>query len=177
MKTIHSLVAVVCGAVFAALIALAPSVAQAGGCTPCTTSAECVTALGDAAFCIVWTDGTTACPGSAMPARGCCPGQGCATFTGRPSCEIEGRCTVVDGLDAGAPRPDAGGPPRDAGPGSDAGPGFDAGPRIDAGAGTGTRRDDGCGCHVGGPVNTRLGLFGFALVALALVVQRRSRGV
>jgi MYXO-CTERM domain-containing protein len=164
------------GAAGVALFSLAPSVAHAGGCTPCTTSAECVEAFGDPAFCIEWTDGTAACPGSATPERGCCPGQGCATFSGRPSCETEGRCTVVDDgdTDAGIPPFDAGA--SDLGVGVDAGPGTDlGGGGTDLGGGSGgtSRRSGGCGCHVGGERGDSLAALAFALLAIGALARRR----
>ena len=160
--------------------------AHAGGCTPCTTSMECVTALGAPAFCIEWTDGTAACPGMPSPQRGCCPGQGCSALSGRPSCEGEGRCVVVENIDA-AVSPDAGSS------GSDAGA-SDSGPRMDSGAGGGDSgsagtdsgrggtdagvaraTSGGCGCRASGARQSAsalaLGIFG-GLLTLRL---RRRR--
>lgn len=176
MKLVTLVSALIGGAAGVALFSIAPDVAHAGGCTPCTTSAECVEAFGDPAFCIEWNDGTTACPGDANPARGCCPGQGCATFSGRPSCETEGRCSVVDGaeVDAGRPAIDAGA--------TDLGVGVDAGPRTDLGAGASDlgggsgsrpRRSSGCGCHVGGRSAPSSAAAVLALLALSGIAARR----
>jgi MYXO-CTERM domain-containing protein len=164
-----------CAAAFAAR---AP-VARAGGCTPCTTSQECVDAFGAPAFCIEWTDGTVACPGMPTPERGCCPGQGCATFSGRPSCEAEGRCRVVDD-DAGTPGgPDAGAPGgTDSGStgGTDSGStgGTDAGTTGSMDAGGTPAPSSGCGCRVGSRSSSEPAVLGIAgLVLFALARRRR----
>lgn len=151
------------------ILLLVPSVALAGGCPTCTTSAEC----GADAFCVEWSRDF----GCGAQRVACCPGQGCAAFSGRPSCEgvdSDGDglddCRVVD-EDAGTPAVDAGPPSLDAGPsgtdagpsGTDAGPpGTDAGPSgtdaggmaADAGgtsgdAGTSPTDDGGCSCRAG----------------------------
>lgn len=149
-----------------AAITLDTETAHAGGCTPCETSAECVAALGEPAFCIMWTDGTTACPGTPTPSQGCCPGQGCSTFSGRPSCEEEGRCVVVDGT----PR-DAGMSGADAGPPRDSGPPRDAGMIVTGGSGEGR----GCTCRAAG-ARTESGLAAILIGLLALTITtRRAR--
>ena len=160
-----------------------PSVALAGGCPTCTTDADCVPPGGGAGFCVEWSRDF----GCGTQRIACCPGQGCDTFSGRPSCEGADRdgdgvddCAVL-GADAGVPGTDAGPAGTDAGPvGTDAGPGGtdagssggDAGPTgLDAGPTMMT--DGGCGCRVGarssGPGLALVGLVAF--VALA----RRSR--
>lgn len=160
------------------------SVAQAGDCPTCTTSADCTSAGGGPAFCVLH-DGPVGC-GSLTQL--CCPGQGCGIDgSGRPSCEATGTCTVVEDLiDAGTPDAggsdaggtDAGGTDAgstDAGAGSDAGARTDAGGGMDAGgtdAGPTPVSTGGCGCRAGhGSLG---GLASLLAVALALVVRRRA---
>lgn len=169
----------------AALVALSPTRALAGACPTCTTSAECEALFpDDPAFCVLH-DGDVGC-GSERQI--CCPGQGCNTFSGRPSCEAAGTCVVVDGAtDAGTtPGTDAGTTPgTDAGttPGTDAGttpgvdagtiamdggstPGTDAGPPVDEGS-------SGCGCRVGGGGASHGSLALGAAIVLGIALRRR----
>jgi len=65
-----------------------PAVARAGGCPACETSEDCPDG-----FCVFWDPGH-GCE-SVNPI--CCPGQGCAVGdNGRPSCEADGLCCVVE---------------------------------------------------------------------------------
>ncbi len=175
---------------FAALAAvlLGPaSVARAGGCPTCTSSAECVDTFdGGIAFCVVH-DAPVGCGAQTTL---CCPGQGCGIDgSGRPTCEGTS-CHVIDAVDAGtdagadasASGTDAGTSGTDAGAsGTDAGSsGTDAGASgADAGAGrmdggTSAPSSSGCGCSAVG----RSGANGAAWLALGLallVVRRRTR--
>jgi len=171
--------------VFIAALAI-PSVALAGGCPTCATSSDCVPPGGGAGFCVEWSRDF----GCGSQRVACCPGQGCDTFSGRPSCEDQDSdgdgvddCQVID-EDAGAPTgTDAGPPaPSDAGPGMtgmDAGPGMtgtDSGPAMMAAdAGPEPMSDGGCGCRAAGaPSRAPLALL-LALPALALLRSRRPR--
>lgn len=151
----------------AALSLFAPSTARAGGCTSCTTSAECVAMFGAPAFCIAWDDPAGGCTG--VPVA-CCPGQGCSALSGRPSCEAEGRCHVVD-QDAGTSSgTDAGSGGRDAGTSS----GTDAGTGSGMDAGTTPSPRGGCACGVAGHANGAGALVALGLV-LAVLARRRTR--
>ncbi len=135
--------------------------AQAGGCPTCTKASDCPNA-GD--FCVLHS-ADVGCGAQRML---CCPGQGCNTFSGRPSCEGT-TCTVV----GGSATPDAS-VPRD---GSTATPdGGTAG--TDAGGGNGDGEDSGCSCRTGvgasSPASSALGGL-LALGALGLVLARRRR--
>lgn len=150
------------------LLAVAPGDARAGGCTPCASSAECVAMFGEPAFCISWDDSTAGCAGTPIQ---CCPGQGCSALSGRPSCEAEGRCHVVD-EDAGVPRTDAGSRP-DASSGVDVGSAsMDAGASgVDAATGGGTARG-GCTCGIG---RSASGGWLVSIVAVVAAIRRRRR--
>jgi MYXO-CTERM domain-containing protein len=166
----------------AALVAgiawITPTVAQAGGCPVCETTEDCVAALegispcddSDPCFCVQHDEPV----GCGDLTRLCCPGQACATFTGRPSCETEGTCVVVgdSGSDAGT---DSGAPDgaTDTGTGADTGAGTDTGTGADTGTGTGGGgRDSGCGCRlVGRP--TGAPVLGVLLLAALVFVRRR----
>ena len=159
-------------------VALAPGTAHAGGCTPCASSAECVAMFGAPAFCIQWDDATGGCAGTPIQ---CCPGQGCSALSGRPSCEGEGRCHVID-QDAGTTTtPDMGLAVPDAGAGTDAGAGgsdagstaMDAGSTgMDAGTGGGTSRG-GCACGVGRRASAS-GAWLVGLAVAAMIARRRA---
>jgi len=172
--------------VFVAALAV-PSVALAGGCPTCTTSADCMPPGGGEGFCVMWSRDF----GCGSQRVACCPGQGCDTFSGRPSCEDQDSdgdgvddCQVID-EDAGAPMVDAGpptagdaGPPGDeAGvPDPDAGPGMtgmDSGPAMMGGdAGPEPMSDGGCSCRAAGtPSRTPLALL-LLLPALTLLRSR-----
>ncbi|MCB9592474.1 MAG: hypothetical protein H6719_07060 [Sandaracinaceae bacterium] len=98
---------------FVAALAV-PSVALAGGCPTCTTDAECVPSGGGEGFCVEWSRDF----GCGSQRVACCPGQGCDTFSGRPSCEgadadgdMIDDCHVLGAaVDAGTPGVDAGTP-------------------------------------------------------------------
>ena len=160
-------------ALFCGLLAL-PSVALAGGCPTCTTSADCMPPGGGEGFCVEWSRDF----GCGPQRVACCPGQACDTFSGRPSCEgadSDGDgaddCTIFGGaMDAGPAAADGGPGAADAGPTR-----ADGGPAVtDAGgatpdAGPTPVTEGGCGCRAtgrssaGGLVDVSL----FALVALA----------
>ena len=135
--------------------------AQAGGCPTCTKASDCPNA-GD--FCVLH-NADVGCGAQRMI---CCPGQGCNTFSGRPSCEGT-TCTVVGGTTT----PDAS-VPRD---GSTATP-DGAAASSDAGGGNGDGEDSGCSCRTGvgasNPTGSALGGM-LALGALGLVLARRRR--
>ncbi|MCC6872661.1 MAG: hypothetical protein IT378_00015 [Sandaracinaceae bacterium] len=165
---------------------LLPSTALAGGCTECSTNAECEAIFGAPAFCVMF-DGPTGCGATRQY---CCPGQGCAIVGGRPSCETAGTCTVVGGGTDAGPMPvdGGGGPPLpDAGPtdagSTDAGS-TDAGSSpVDSGTapadggttpmdgGTTPSMSGGCGCRV---APTRSGAaIAPAILLIALLRRRR----
>ncbi|MGE0784564.1 MAG: MYXO-CTERM sorting domain-containing protein [Sandaracinaceae bacterium] len=187
------------GSAIGLALLFAPATALAGGCPVCTTAMDCETASPglctdtNPCFCVMH-DHDVGCGTARMI---CCPGQGCATFSGRPSCEGT-TCSVVDGpypagdagmsgADAGSTGTDAGSSGTDAGSssGTDAGPsaGTDAGSSSGTDAGTGGGMDagpsggmdDGCGCRVTGGRTSNGGLALLALTALGLVVRRRRR--
>ncbi len=168
---------------FFALLA-APSVALAGGCPTCTSDADCMDPGGGAAFCVEWSRDF----GCGSLRMACCPGQGCDTFSGRPSCEGADRdgdgvddCVVVGagtdagpgGTDAGPPASDGGPSGTDAGPtGSDAGGGaMDGGGPVGVDAGTGGT-EGGCACRASRST-PGAGLAPLALLALGLLRRRR----
>lgn len=150
-------------ALTALLFALAPGRALAGSCPVCTSSAECSAPPGEAAFCVLHHHDV----GCGAMRQICCPGQGCNTFSGRPSCEGT-TCVIVDGAsdagrpgtDSGTPALDGGGTPIDSGSGG----GADAGPRPSSGGGCGCRASDG-----GSP----LAALALALLIVAAIVVRR----
>ncbi len=165
-----------------AVMALAPSVAFAGSCPVCTSSSECTSPDDTPAFCVLHDHDV----GCGMERQICCPGQGCNTFSGRPSCEETGTCTVVDDVD-----PDAGGiaPPdsgaedaavdaaRDAAP-ADASSRDGATP--DAGSADATPPgmtddDGGCDCSVASRRGPAGALAASCMLAAVLVRRRRKR--
>ena len=174
---------------FALCLVVAPgSVARAGSCPVCTSSSECTSFEdGGVAFCVLH-DGPVGCGAEVML---CCPGQGCSTASGRPSCE-GATCTVVEDLvDGGPGGTDAGPSAADAGPGdldsgpstTDGGPsGSDAGAvtgdsgasGMDAGGTTLAPSAAGCGCRVGEGPSDLAGLGALGVLA-ALVARRRIR--
>lgn len=114
--------------------------AFAGGCPACDGPAQCA-----GGFCVQWNRN----PGCGNPdggfARICCPGQGCNTFSGRPSCEDAGDCTVVGGGGAGGGTAGGG-----AAGGAAGGAGTAGGSTTGTGggtSGTGGGADTGAGCH------------------------------
>lgn len=177
---------------FAAAAALSPgSVARAGSCPICTSSAECTSFDdGGVAFCVRHA-GPVGC-GAELTL--CCPGQGCNTFSGRPSCEGD-TCTVIEDLVDGGPGATDGGPGgTDGGPAStDAGPspgdggpdGTDGGPStsdagmvgMDAGGTTPpVTTTPACGCRFGARTSPAGGLAALAMVVSLVAVRlRRSR--
>jgi len=172
---------------FVAALAV-PSVALAGGCPTCTNDADCAPPGGGEGFCVEWSRDF----GCGSQRIACCPGQGCNTFSGRPSCEDQDSdgdgvddCEVL-GADAGAPMTDAGGPPlpNDGGPPGteagvplpDAGPGMtgmDAGPGMTGSdAGPEPASDGGCSCRAAGaPTRAPISLL-LLVPALALLRRR-----
>jgi hypothetical protein len=85
----------------ALLVCMGSSSAHAGSCVPCTDSSQCPMFGGNPSFCVQYPAGQGPClPNTEV----CCPGQGCSTFGGRPSCETANpACTVVSGpVDGGA---------------------------------------------------------------------------
>ncbi|MDQ3034820.1 MAG: MYXO-CTERM sorting domain-containing protein [Myxococcota bacterium] len=159
----------------AILIAIAPATALAGACPTCETNADCEALFpGEPAFCVIH-DGDVGCGDLRQM---CCPGQGCSTFSGRPSCEAAGTCTVVGTVetDAGTMASDAGATPIDSGSTPVDGGGVvpDA-TTIGTDAGSSDVASGGCSCRAGGGADARGSIIigGLALVALAL---RRRRG-
>lgn len=172
----------------AALVLVPGGLARAGSCPVCTSSSECTSFEdGGVAFCVLH-DNPVGCGAEVML---CCPGQGCSTASGRPSCEGD-TCTVVEDLvDGGPGGTDAGPSTTDGGPGDiDAGPSTtDAGPSgsdaggttsdsgaggMDAGGTTPPPSSAGCGCRVGGGASDVAGLGALGVLA-ALVARRRIR--
>ncbi len=159
-------------AILLSMSALLPSTALAGGCTECTTNAECEAIFGAPAFCVMF-DGPTGCGATRQY---CCPGQGCAINGGRPTCEGDGgACRVVGDPDAGAAPVDGGNGPGlpDAGP-RDGGPQTDAGSRADGGEmdGGGTPvMSGGCGCRVA--ASRRWPAIAPAILLIAVLRRRR----
>ena len=132
--------------------------AQAGSCPTCTKASDCPGA-GD--FCVLHST-DVGCGALRMI---CCPGQGCNTFSGRPSCEGT-TCTVVGGTstpDASVPRDGSTAPP-------------DGATSGDGGGSTGDGEDSGCSCRTGTGSSDGTGraLGGLlALGALGLALARR----
>ena len=158
------------------LFLLAPSFALAGSCPSCTTSADCMDPSGGPAFCVLHDDDV----GCGMTRQICCPGQGCSTMSGRPSCEGT-TCTVVDGPpapDAAMSSPDAamaagedaGSTPSDTGTVAiDAGsPGRDADPTPMA--------TSSCGCRASATDPMSITLVALAGLALVLRARRAPAG-
>lgn len=151
-------------------VALFPATALAGSCPVCTTSADCTASPGEEAFCVLHDRDV----GCGAERQICCPGQGCNTFSGRPSCEGT-TCVVVDGAtDAGTPGTDSGPSPADAG----GTPVDGGGAAIDSGtsgtdAGRGTTSGGGCGCRAADGGSPLAALALVTLIATALVVRRR----
>lgn len=156
-------------------VILLASPAMAGDCPACNTSADCPDRDedGENDFCVRWNE-----PVCGMTQL-CCPGQGCDTRSGRPSCEAESRCSVIEGgVDAGPVVSDAGGV-------ADGGVLRDSGVQIGgSGADTGvtlpgieSRRASGCSCKVHPSEPGAQGLLATIAVAFAVVfrtVRRRK---
>lgn len=178
---------------FSLAVALSPgATALAGDCPVCTSSAMCSSFDdGGVAFCVLHA-GPVGCGASTML---CCPGQGCSTASGRPSCEGT-TCTVVENLsDAGTAGTDAGtidggSTGTDAGPsGTDGGPSTmdsggatvdGGGPTPDAGGGgtvdaggTTPPATTNCGCRTTSNRGAPLGLSALALVLVGVASRRR----
>lgn len=152
---------------FGALV-LSSQTAHAGACPTCTTNAECEALFpGEPAFCVLHDDDV----GCGSARQLCCPGQGCSTASGRPSCEAAGTCSVVGGAetDAGTATTDAGTALVDSGAIVPDAAMF----ARDGGASDVARA--GCACRAGGATGAQgaIALCGVAIVALAL--RRRAR--
>lgn len=162
-----------------AAILLGAPAAFAGDCPECQSATDCPRA---GSFCVRHNNPV----GCGSRVQLCCPGQGCAVTSGRPSCEAAGTCTVITGssdagvappLDAGSPPADAGTRPADVATATDSGGASDAPASVDLGpidpsmSATGS-----CGCRVPGArtdARVHLGALGLALAAAGLRRRRR----
>jgi MYXO-CTERM domain-containing protein len=177
---VTKLISVLASALICAPLITWSAVAQAGGCPPCQTSADC-----PGGFCVVWDDGH-GCTPAVNPI--CCPGQGCAIDgQGRPSCEAEGFCCVVEDSGCMAPTSSStgsgsstgssgGGGTGTAGPGTAAGAGGSSG--DGGGGGAGNAGDDGgCACRAGHGQPGAPGWLALAFTGLLSIrSHRRKRG-
>jgi MYXO-CTERM domain-containing protein len=169
------------------VISLFASVATAGDCPVCSTSADCTRDGGNPGFCVRWDTS----PGCGTTVQICCPGQGCnLAANGRPSCEAAGRCVVIgeatDGGTADASTATDASTTTDVATtadtgttsGSDAGTASDGATSMDApggdAAGTGTR-PSGCGCSVTGREHTGAVRGMSAMLAMIGVAFARRR--
>jgi MYXO-CTERM domain-containing protein len=151
------------------------AVAQAGGCPPCQTSADC-----PGGFCVVWDEGHGCAP-SVNPI--CCPGQGCGIdMQGRPSCEATGLCCVVEDSGCMAPTSSSAGSGSATGSAATGSSGTGGSGTATTGAGgdggnggAGNAGDDGgCSCRASGDERGAPGLFALALIGL-LGLRSRQR--
>ncbi len=161
-----------------AALAFAAHPAVAGDCPECQSAADCPR---PGSFCVRHNSSV----GCGTRLQLCCPGQGCSTASGRPSCEAAGTCTVITGgTDAGGPPSDVGVAPVDAGARTDTGTSVvDVVTTNDASTldvvnvvDGGTPPSAGCGCRAAGArTSSRLDLGAIGLALAAIGLRRRGR--